>query len=87
MTIKLVVTGVLILAVAHLLRGHDILTGTALLLLFVVVLARVVFAIRFRPGTEPPLSGGGGRRPPDAPVPRPPNGRPPTLVAAAEVRR
>jgi len=83
---KLVLLGSFIVAVGCWLRGHDILTGVALLLLFVVVLAKVVFAIISRPGSDLPPSGGGGRRPPDAPVPRPPWGRPPALSAAAEAR-
>jgi hypothetical protein len=88
MTIKLVAFGVLIVTVAHWLRDHDILTGVALLFLFVVALAKVVIAIKSRPGSEPPsIGGGGGRRPPDAPVPRPSDGRPPTLGASAEARQ
>ncbi len=59
--IKLTATGILILAVAYLLRGHEILTGTALLLLFALVVAKLVFALIARPGGRPPSAGGGGR--------------------------
>ena len=84
MVIKLTVLGILIVAVGHWLRGHDILTALALLLLLLAVLAKVVFAIISRRKSEPPPGGGGRRYPPDAPVPRPPGGRPPALSAAAE---
>jgi len=84
--VKLVLLGSLIVAVAYWLRGHDILNGAALLFLFVAVLAKVVFAIISRPGSDLPPGGGGGPRPPNAPVPRPPGGRPPSLAAAADAR-
>ena len=58
--IKLTATGILILAVAYLLRGHEILTGTALLLLFALVVAKLVFALIARPGGRPPSAGGVG---------------------------
>ena len=63
----------------------DAFAGLALLVVFLCALAKVMFAIVFRTGNEPPSSGGGGPRPPLAPVPRPPGGRPPALSAAAEV--
>ncbi len=72
MAIKLTAAGILIVAVAYLLRGHEILTGAALLLLFALVVIKVVFALIARQGGRPPSAGAGGRRPPDAPVPRPP---------------
>src|SRR5262245_14029384 len=59
----------------------DLLNGLALLILSFVVLAKIVCAIIFR------SDGGAGPRPPLAPVPRPPNGRPPVLSAEAEIER
>ena len=85
MIIKLVVLGGLIVAVGRLLRGHDVLTGIALVLLFLVAVAKVIGAIVVRRRDEPP-SGGGGGWPAGEPVPRPPGGRPPALSAAAEVK-
>ena len=86
MIIKLVVLGGLIVAVGRLLHGHDILTGIALVLLFLWAVAKVIAAIVVRRKGEPPSGGGGGSWPSGAPVPRPPGGRPPALSAAAEVR-
>ena len=84
MIIKLVVMGGLIVAVGRLLHGHDILTGIALVLLFLWAVAKVIAAIVVRRKGEPPS--GGGSWPAGEPVPRPPGGRPPALLAAAEVR-
>ena len=84
MAIKLTVLGVLIVAVGHWLRGHDILTGVAMLLLFLVVLAKVVAAIISRTDGGP--APGNGGEPPGTRMPRPPGGRPPALSAAAEAR-
>ena len=84
--IKLVVMGGLIVAVGRLLQGHDVLTGIALVLLFLWTVAKVIAAIVVRRRGGPPGSGGGGSWPAGSPVPRPPGGRPPALSAAAEVR-
>jgi len=86
MIIKLVVMGGLIVAVGRLLHGHDILTGIALVLLFLWAVAKVIAAIVVRRRGEPPSGGDGGSWPAGEPVPRPPGGRPPALSAAAEVR-
>ena len=85
MIIKLVVMGGLIVGVGQLLRGHDVLTGIALVLLFLWAVAKVIAAIVRQKG-GPPSDGGGGSWPAGSPVPRPPGGRPPALSAAAEVR-
>ena len=87
MAIKLIVLGSLIVAAGRWLRGHDILTAVALLLLALAVLAKVVAAIILRTAGGPAPDADGGWRPPDAPVPRPPGGRPPALSEAAEVTR
>jgi len=86
MIIKLVVMGGLIVAVGQLLRGHDVLTGIALVLLFLWAVAKVIAAIVVRRRCEPPSGGGGGGWPAGEPVPRPPGGRPPALSAAAGAR-
>ena len=83
--IKLVLLGFLVVAIGYWLRGHDILTGSALVLLALVVLAKMVFAIVLRHGPRPP--GSGGPTSADQPVPRPPDGRPPGLSAAADAAR
>ena len=82
MAIKLTVLGVLIVAVGNWLRGHEILTAVAMLLLFLVVLAKVVAAFISRPESGP--GPGNGGEPPGTRMPRPPGGRPPALSAAAE---
>jgi hypothetical protein len=86
MTIKLTAMGSLIVAVAYWLRGHDILTGIALALLFLVMLAKVIYAIRFGRRSGPPSDGDDGGWPPEALVPRPPGDRPPKLSAEAEMK-
>ena len=86
MIIKLVVLGGLIVAVGRLLHGHDILTGIALVLLFLWEVAKVIAAIVVRRRGEPPSDGGGGGWPAGERVPRPPGGRPPALSAAAEMK-
>jgi len=86
MIIKLVVLGGLMVAVGRLLHGHDVLTGIALVLLFLWVVAKVISAIVVRRRGEPPSGGDGGSWPSGEPVPRPPGGRPPALSAAAEVK-
>ena len=54
MAIKLTSMGALIVAIGYLLRGHDILTGVALILLALFVSAKIVaaiiafYALRFR---------------------------------------
>ena len=78
--VKLTVVGILIVAAAYVLRGHDTLTAFALLLLLLVVVAKVVFAIISHRRGSPP--GGGGRGSSDRPVSRPPGGRPPALSEA-----
>jgi hypothetical protein len=84
--IKLVVLGGLMVAVGRLLHGHDILTGIALVVLFLWAVAKVIAAIVVRRRGEPPYGGGGGSWLAGEPVPRPPGGRPPALSAAAEVK-
>jgi hypothetical protein len=85
MAIKLTVLGVMIVAVGHWLRGHDILTAVALFLLVLMVVAKLAFALTAgRRGGSPPS--GGGPDSADRPEPRPPIGRPPALSAAEEVR-
>jgi hypothetical protein len=66
-------------------RAHEIFIGLALLLPFLLVVVKAVCAIVLRPGSLPPSSDGGRGGPPDAPVPRPPGGRPPALSAAAKL--
>jgi hypothetical protein len=85
MAMKLIVLGVIIVAVSHWLRGHDILTGLALSLLFLAVVFKVAFAliIRRRSGLPPSTEGGDLA---DRREPRPPGGRPPALSAEEEVR-
>ena len=85
MAIKLLAPGGLLLTVAHWLRGHDILTGIALSVLFIALLAKLLFALVLpRHGGGLPPSGDF----PDTgnePVMRPPGGAPPRLSAAKEV--
>jgi hypothetical protein len=45
MVVKLTSLAVLIVAVGHWLRGHDVLTGMALILLSLLVLAKMVGAL------------------------------------------
>jgi len=82
---KIILTGVLIVAVAYWLRGHDLLTGLAVLVLFLIVIAKVVCAIVSRRGGSSSGSGGPGSA--GRPVPRRPVGRPPALKEAHEVTR
>ena len=85
MALKLTVLGVSIVAASYWLRGHDILTGLALSLLFLLVVFKVAFAlVARRRGGWPSNSGGTDSA--DRPEPRPPGGRPPALSAAEEVR-
>lgn len=67
------------------LRGHDILLGFALSLLFLAVVFKMAFALVVRRSGGCPSSSGGadsaGR-----PELRPTGGRPPVLSAAEEVR-
>ena len=71
-------------AAACLLRGHDVLTGVGLVLLFLMVVFKTAFAlIARRRGGRPPRNGGADSA--DRPVSRPPGGRPPVLSAAEEV--
>ena len=82
MAAKLAIVGALIVTIASLLHGHDILTAVAMLLLFLVVLTKIVAAFALRPpGGSAPGNGGDflGLR-----MPRPPGGRPPALSSAAE---
>ena len=85
MAIKLTFLGVLIVAVGHWLRGHDILTAVAMLLPILLVLTKVVAAMISRRDRGPAQGNGG--EPPGARVPHPPGLRPPTLSAVAEVRQ
>ena len=83
--LKLIVSGASIVLIGYLLRGHDILTGIALVLLLLTVILKVVFALRSRGGGPPPS--GGGSDPSGRPVVRPFGGGPPELLAVAEDRR
>jgi len=63
----------------------------AILILILAALAKAIVAVllRWKGGRGPGTAGGGsgsGPRPPRAPVPRPPGGRPPALSAAAEIK-
>ena len=83
--IKLIVLGSLIVAATYWLRGHDVLTGLALSLLFLVVVFKMAFAlIARRRGSRPPS--GGGADSAGRPESRPPGSRPPVLSAAEAVR-
>src|SRR5262245_21044536 len=77
MASKLVMFAALILAAAWLLRGHDLLTGVALSLLFIFVTAKIAFAIIARRCGWPPTGDDPGSS--DKPVSRPPGGRPPAI--------
>jgi hypothetical protein len=74
-TVEWVVWGSLIVAIGYWFRGHDVLTGAALLLLFLLVATKVVFALVSRCGGSSRRDG--DSRPPISPSPvtRPP--RPP----------
>ncbi len=80
---KLVVLGAVIVVIFQLLRGHDVLTGTALVFLFLIAGTKLIFALIHRRRSGP-SSGGGGTWPAGSRVPRPPGGRPPVLSAAAK---
>jgi hypothetical protein len=82
-SLMMLALGYLLASAIH--RTSDMLTGLAVLLLFLGAQAKVIFGIVFRSGYNPP-NGGGGPRPPLAPILRPPGGRPPVLHAAAEVQ-
>jgi hypothetical protein len=85
MILKLTVVGAVIVAAGCLLRGHDILTGLALSLLFLVVAAKMAFSLVARHhGGWPPASGGADSA--GRPELRPPGVRPPVLSAAEAVR-
>ena len=85
MALKLTVVGAVIVAVSCLLRGHDILTGLALSLLFLAVIFKMAFALVVRRnGGWPPGSGGADSA--GRPELRPTGGRPPVLSAAEAVR-
>jgi len=63
----------------------------AILILILAALAKAIVAVLLRwKGSQGKGNGGGGSgsgpRPPRAPVPRPPGGRPPALSAAAEIK-
>ena len=84
---KFLLVGSLIVAVAYWLRENDILTGLALLLLFVLVIGKVAFAFLSRRGWSPPSSG--SSEPPDSPsrVTAPPGspGGPPAVYSERSV--
>ena len=85
MVLKQAVVGAMLVAAGCLLRGHEILTGLALSLLFLVVAAKMAFALVARHhGGWPPASGGADSA--GRPEARPPGVRPPALSAAEEVR-
>ena len=81
--IKFIVLGAVIVAIGGLLRGHDVLTGLALSLLFLVVAFKMGFALTARRRCGFPPTGGGDSA--DRPESRPPGGRPPVLSAAERV--
>jgi hypothetical protein len=59
----------------------------AILLVILAVLAKIIAAVLFGRSGGPSSGGGGnGPRPPQAPVPRPGGGRPPSRSAAVELR-
>jgi hypothetical protein len=69
--IKAALAGIVIVAVGLLLRGHDVLTGIALVTLALLVAVKIVAAIIFhRRGSSGPYDGG---RPPYTPTAIPPN--------------
>ena len=69
---KLVATGLLIVALGRLLRGHDTLTGAALILLFLVTSIKLVLAVVYGRRKDSPPYSCSGTHPPFAPVPIPP---------------
>ena len=81
---KLLCLGTLITVIFISLRGHDILTGLALWTLALLVILKIVFALRARRGGGFPPGGEGGDLG-GKPIPRPPGGRPPAM-ACAEVQ-
>ena len=80
---KLTLLGVLIVAVAYCLRGHDILTGFGVLFLFLFAVVKVVCAIISHRGGSSACGGSSGSA--GRPVPRPTGGKPPALMEAKEV--
>jgi hypothetical protein len=81
--LKLLCLGVVITVLGVCLRGHDILTGVALSVLALLVMLKILFALRARRGGGSWPGGGGGDLG-GKPVPRPPGSRPPALAAEAE---
>ena len=79
--IKLILMGLVIVLIFTALRGHDVLTGVALVTLALVVAAKIVAAIIYhRRGGSGPYDGG---RPPYTPLAIPPNRpKPPELTGA-----
>jgi hypothetical protein len=65
----------------------DAYIGPVFLAFVLFALAKIIFAIVFAPTNGPSSGSSGGSSPPEAPVPRPPGGRPPALSAAAVVER
>ena len=85
MALKLTVVGAVIVAAGSWLRGHDILIGFALSLLFLTVVFKMAFALVARRSVGwPPSSGGADSA--GRPELRPTGGRPPVLSAAEAVR-
>ncbi|MDB6026533.1 MAG: hypothetical protein JWM68_2756 [Verrucomicrobiales bacterium] len=87
MVVKLTLLGTLIVSVFSCLRGHDMLTGLALLLLFLFAVVAVLSTIISRRGGSSASGGGSGSSGLPMPMPKLPGGWPPTLAAAIEVRR
>jgi hypothetical protein len=78
MFIKLIFLGTLIVLLGNWLKGHDVLTGIVLTTTFLLVSAKIIFALIHRRGSGP---GDVPLYPPYAPIPRPPvRPRPPELT-------
>ena len=81
LAIKLIALGGGILAIGKLLAGHDILTGLAFVIGFLLVLAKIVAAFRLRRQPSPPSDGTNDSGPSDVPVPLQPGPKPPRALA------
>ena len=80
MLVKLIALGTPIVLIGNWLHGHDVLTGIAISALFLLVSAKIIFALVHRRSSGPT---DGPIYPPDAPIPIPPvRPRPPELTGA-----